>query len=88
VRFIAALGNTVGAGFKYIDILVSRFLFPIRNLVAKCDLRCFLALVFSALILSDQCTCSVHSSQSALPAIRYVRTCRSNNVVFLLLRFV
>ncbi len=76
--FIAVLGNIVGAGFKYLDLLVSRFLFPIRNLVTKCDLRCSVALVFSALILSGQCTCSVHSSQSALPAISYVCSCRSN----------
>jgi len=44
VRFITVLGNTVGAGYDYIDLLVSRFLFPIRYLVTKSDLRCFVAL--------------------------------------------
>ena len=44
MRFIAVLGNTVGAGSNYLDLLVSRFLFPIRNLVTKCDLRCFVVL--------------------------------------------
>ena len=42
--FIAVLGNTVGAGSKYLDLLVSRFLLPIRYLVSKSDLRCFVAL--------------------------------------------
>ena len=44
MRFIAVLGNTVGAGYNYLDLLVSRFLFPIRYLVTKSDLRCFVAL--------------------------------------------
>jgi hypothetical protein len=44
VRFIAILGNTVGAGCNYLDLLVSHFLFPIRYLVTKSDLRCFVAL--------------------------------------------
>jgi len=38
------LGNTVGADYNYLDLLVSRFLFPIRYLVTKSDLRCFVAL--------------------------------------------
>ena len=42
--FIVVLGNTVGAGYNYLDLLVSHFLFPIRDLVTKCDLRCFVAL--------------------------------------------
>ena len=42
--FIAVLGNTVGAGYNYLDLLVSCFLFPIRDLVTKCDLRCFVDL--------------------------------------------
>jgi len=44
VRFISVLGNTVGAGYNFLDLLVSRFLFPIRYLVTKSDLRCFVAL--------------------------------------------
>ena len=44
MRFIAVLGNTVGAGSNYLDLLVSCFLFPIRYLVTKSDLRCFVAL--------------------------------------------
>jgi len=44
VRFIAVLGNTVGVDYNYLDLLVSRFLFPIRFLVTKSDLRCFVAL--------------------------------------------
>ncbi len=44
MRFIAVLGNTVGAGSNYLDLLVSRFLFPIRYLVTKSGLRCFVAL--------------------------------------------
>jgi len=44
VRFIAVLENTVGADYNYLDLLISRFLFPIRYLVTKSDLRCFVAL--------------------------------------------
>jgi hypothetical protein len=44
VRFITVLGNTVGADYNYLDLLISRFLFPIRYLVTKSDLRCFVAL--------------------------------------------
>ena len=44
MRFIAVLGNTVGADYNYLDLLVSHFLFPIRYLVTKSDLRCFVAL--------------------------------------------
>jgi len=44
VRFIAVLGNAVGAGSYYLDCLVSRFLFSIWYLVTKSDLRCFVAL--------------------------------------------
>ena len=44
MHFIAVLGNTVGAGYNFLDLLISRFLFPIRYLVTKSDLRCFVAL--------------------------------------------
>jgi hypothetical protein len=44
VWFIAVSGNAVGAGFWYLYLLASRFLFPIRYLVTKSDLRCFVAL--------------------------------------------
>ena len=45
VQFIAVSGNAVGVGSLNLDLLVSRFFIPIRNLVTKCDLRCFVALV-------------------------------------------
>ncbi len=44
VWFIAVLGNAVGADFEYLYLLASHFLFPIRYLVTKSHLRCFMAL--------------------------------------------
>ncbi len=44
VWFITVSGNAVDAGFWYLYLLASRFLFPIKYLVTKSDLRCFMAL--------------------------------------------
>jgi len=67
VRFIAVLGNTVGAGSNYLELIISRFLFPIRYLVTKSELRCFVALAGILPAIRYVPTCWSNTSYQTLP---------------------
>jgi len=45
--------RVVGNGLYVVRLLVSRFSFPIRNLVTKCDLRCLVGLQYGAYVFAS-----------------------------------